>query len=87
MAQVLKKHVRIIHHNIRSPCDICGKQLSSPNEVKIHIQNVHEGIRNYKCDYCDKKFGRKEHMRTHLRTIHKDVRNYKGIAKINEDLM
>ena len=36
-------------------CDLCNKQFTRQDQLKTHIQSVHEGVM-YSCDQCGKQF-------------------------------
>ena len=38
-------------------------------QLKIHIQNVHEGIK-YSCDQCDQQFTQKIRLKAHMKYRH-----------------
>ena len=55
--QKLHAHLREIH----SKCHICGKEFGgggpkAPGILRVHIEQVHEGKRNYCCDICGQDF-------------------------------
>ena len=51
-------------------CMKCNKIFSSKYSLKVHIETVHEGIRNFGCEYCEKKFKAKGVLAYHIRNIH-----------------
>ena len=51
-------------------CDFeggCGKAYAEPHALKIHIQTVHEGRRDFPCEFCGKAFITKQHLKVHIR--------------------
>ena len=37
-------------------CEYCKKSVSSSNYLKMHMNSVHNGIKDHKCDSCGKSF-------------------------------
>ena len=56
------------------PCHLCSKLLSSKTALKFHVQNVHEGLRNFKCEYCNKGFSQSSNLKTHILNHHKGLK-------------
>ena len=38
--------------------------------MKIHIQTVHEGVKEHKCDHCGKTFGVRHNLKKHIESSH-----------------
>ena len=56
-----------------STCPICQKVLSTPSNVKIHIDNVHTDIpmdKYEKCPECERSFKTRHLMLSHLSRKH-----------------
>ena len=64
--QSLKKHTHTIHDKEGMPetqsssvekfkCEICQHNLSSKRNLKVHIENIHEGLKRFKCEKCSQK--------------------------------
>ena len=90
----LKKHIK--SHNrqksFSNQCNICFMDFTSADAIKIHINTVHEGIKNYKCnictssfstDFCPKTFYGVYHLMRHVMRIHKKSWNYKKSDREN----
>ncbi|GBG29115.1 Zinc finger protein 1 [Hondaea fermentalgiana] len=56
---VLKKQV----------CHLCNKSFRFPNELKRHIEGVHEGIK-FPCELCEKAFSTKCNLHKHINAAH-----------------
>ena len=41
----------------RSQCPFCGKFLSNPSNLTVHMTTVHRKLRQHKCRFCGKSFG------------------------------
>jgi len=59
---------------IRSQCHICGKVISSNQNLKKHLL-VHAGIKNYPCQLCKKAFSTSSNLEEHMR-IHRNEYPY-----------
>ena len=46
------------------------------NNIKHHVQTVHEGLGKFKCDKCIKFFTNKQALNKHIEAIHEGYRNY-----------
>ena len=57
----------------------CSKAFLSPDLVKKHVKNVHEGVRDHKCILCTRAFFRSCHLKRHIERIHGDyITNFKN---------
>ena len=85
----LKAHVDRIHKQVKYPCDICKKELSSKRELQDHKETVHEGKTNNQCKVCGKRYGRERHLRRHILTMHTNIKGRENIRavmlKLNEE--
>ena len=48
-------------------CRDCLKRFRQSQQLKRHINDIHQKLKPYECGYCDKRFARKERLRIHLR--------------------
>merc|ERR1712105_373489 len=50
----------------------CGKKFSRKDNLRVHIRNVHQGIRPYSCKEkgCGKAFKRKMDLVKHTKGVH-----------------
>ena len=75
----LKKHIQVVHNNMRNlvECDLCQKSLSK-DSMKKHIQVVHNNMKNLvECDLCQKSLSKdsmKRHKAMHRRIFIKALR-------------
>ncbi|XP_070498841.1 zinc finger protein 62-like [Chironomus tepperi] len=60
-------------HTIKGPlnCELCGKMFVN---LRSHIQQVHQKIRNHKCSICDKEFGKRSGLVRHIMTVHEKMK-------------
>ena len=49
-------------------CQITSLGFTTEKNLSRHIEEVHEGIRNYKCNLCDKAFYRKWDLNQHIKS-------------------
>ena len=51
--------------------------------LKKHVEVVHEGIKPFKCSVCDVKFANKQHLKKHIETIHEEIKPFKCTIRIS----
>lgn len=71
----LHAHVSGVHGPQRKlPCDICGKEFSSPQNLRVHVKFVHCATSRVRmpCTFpgCGRTFLRKASLVTHFKTYH-----------------
>ena len=72
----LKIHVAIKHGHRIFACTQCDYKTSyRKEEIRTHIEAVHEGIR-YNCEFCDYKGTTKPNLKNHISSIHENQRFY-----------
>ena len=54
----------------------CGKSFCSPQKLKNHVLNIHEGIKDYKCDICGYLTWESCRLKTHINVVHEGKKNY-----------
>ena len=57
----------------RASCPICGKVLSSPGNVTLHIQNIHSEIPQDQwetCKICQKRWKTRHQLIGHMAKVH-----------------
>ena len=53
-------------------CSQCDKAYTQSQNLKLHVQYVHEGLKpQYKCPECDKCFTQGHNLKSHIRSVHK----------------
>ena len=62
---------------ISHPCKKCGKNYSTAGNLRIHIENIHEGLRRFECDFCPKRFAVKDAYVKHVKLIHEYMKEFK----------
>ena len=70
-ADTLKKHIQIMHENVRYPCDQCGFKGKSKTSVLEHKQKVHENLK-LPCDLCKGVYPTSNALKLHKRRMHPD---------------
>ena len=58
-------------------CEICNKEITGKHNFKVHMENVHKGIKKYKCDKCNKKFTRNTGLKLHITGVHEKIKRFK----------
>lgn len=51
-------------------CNVCGIQLSSSYNLRIHTETKCSTLKNHICDICDAKFLTSHSLKTHLNSLH-----------------
>ena len=51
-------------------CTLCKKSFASKQNLKCHIKNVHDKVKDFNCDSCDKTFGRSTELKSHKTLVH-----------------
>ena len=54
-------------------CNFCSKTFCEPyleSKLRLHVEAVHDGKRNYHCKFCDKSYKQLHHLKYHQRNIH-----------------
>ena len=70
-AERLTKHLKTCGISNQYECSHCGKRVSTPKALSIHISEVHLKDCSLKCPFCeDKTFQSRGGYYTHLRTKH-----------------
>jgi RNase P subunit RPR2 len=54
-------------------CPFCQKYFERKCKLKIHVERVHEKIKNFECDLCDYRASLKYEIRIHLQRHHSEV--------------
>ena len=56
-------------------CRICDKKFVQ-SDLKRHVKEVHEGIKNHPCEICGQKFGRSGDLKCHVKTVHEGIKEH-----------
>ena len=56
-------------------CSICDKKIVQ-SRLKLHVETVHEGIKNHQCQFCDKKFGQSDNLKRHVKIVHEGIKDH-----------
>lgn len=76
-ASQVRRHLLSHEGSFTSPhvCPICNKALASKYILKIHIAEVHEGVKSFVCDVCGRMFSNNTGLKWHMIT-HTGAKNY-----------
>merc|ERR1712150_204158 len=57
-------------------CAQCGKNFSSAQYLKRHIEFVHDGRRDHNCAQCGKDFSTAQYLKVHIKCVHEGQKDY-----------
>ena len=63
-------------------CNICHDGFSAKNEVKNHIELVHEGKKSFECKVCNTSFLLKSSLKNHVKIYHRNDEENKTTTQI-----
>ena len=71
--QTKRKHITIVHGEVKHLCNVCNKIFRRKNQLNFHLKNYHqEGQRKYKCDSCEKTFNESRSLKNHFKKLHEE---------------
>ena len=78
----LQRHKRSKHENLpardkKYKCESCDYKSASKQQLTIHINSMHLGLRPYKCETCGQTFTQSSHLKNHCKRIHLKLKNHK----------
>lgn len=65
----LTRHLSLVHNvgrNLSSICQICGKLVTTPYSLKVHMR-THTGEVLFVCEICGKAFAKRAYLKRHLK--------------------
>jgi hypothetical protein len=64
-------YIEATHKKIKNYfCHVCNYSSYFKQDLKLHSNIVHRGLREFKCEHCDKAFPRKDRLASHLTSFH-----------------
>ena len=79
----LQRHFRRNHENVieitsieiqicvgNHTCQECNRRFTRASNLRSHIQNVHNLMRNFQCEHCEDRFGQLQNMIVHQVNVH-----------------
>ncbi len=63
-------------HDCWNSNELCGSTFYGHQQLKTHIETVHEKVKKHDCVICGKKFGQLGHLHRHIKTILEGIKNY-----------
>ena len=55
---------------MKATCHICGKEISRPSAMKMHIETMHTDLSEAKCEECDAVLKSQRHLELHIKRCH-----------------
>lgn len=68
--QHLKSHFETLEEKAKHFCPQCGKDFTSRNNLKAHVQAVHSTTLPFACSLCDAAYGYKKLLQKHMAKVH-----------------
>ena len=59
----------------RFKCDLCEYKTSRNNNLKKHIKQVHDKIKDVLCNLCDFKCSTNGHLQRHIKQVHNKIKD------------
>ena len=78
--KVIRNNDEMHESKEQNSCKICGKSFPKAQNLKAHINYVHDGNkppRIFKCETCGKLFSDKSKVMKHAKTVHEGIKEYK----------
>ena len=72
-ASQLLLHVNLVHKKVKAfvcPAPQCGRRFSRKVYMKIHVKDVHEGVKELICDRCSFATNNKILLKKHIASVH-----------------
>ena len=73
--------LNIVNKENHNYCDSCDKSFSQSNDLKEHINIVHNGQEYVKCDLCEESFSFADifagKLKRHINVVHNDQKDHK----------
>ena len=51
---------------LQNICEICKKSFTTKSYLKLHVQTVHDEVKEHKCETCSHTFGQKGGLQFHV---------------------
>ena len=55
-------------------CDICEESYSNPGNLRVHVNSVHKGLKQYQCDICLVELIGSSQLTKHIKSVHETIR-------------
>jgi hypothetical protein len=65
----------------KTECPVCFKKVCFQN-LKDHVQNIHNKVKDYECDICKKRFGCKTNVNRHKKEKHYGLKRISGKRRV-----
>ena len=54
-----------------------GRRHRQAGSLRIHMNSVHNGIKDYKCEYCGKTLSKLQSLQGHIKAVHHKIKDLK----------
>ena len=72
----MEKHIENVHNwskKTDNVCNICGKSFKQKGNLRLHINGVHEGKRNFPCSICNYRGFQNNNLEKHMKAVHEGL--------------
>ena len=80
MGDINKLTQNQIPYNVKTEiykCEICDKEFKNNNGLKIHINVVHNLVKEHQCNICQRVFKLQSQLTSHVKNAHENKKNHK----------
>ena len=79
--QKLNEHNHAVNKDKVNVCDTCGEAFTNAGNLKVHINRVHKGLKDYQCETCGRDFANTARpinsLKDHIMYVHEGVKKDK----------
>ena len=76
------KIIKRIHEHNHAPdkskintCDICQQSYSNPGNLRVHVNSVHKGLKDFQCEYCMAEYLSSSQLTKHIKNVHEKIKD------------
>ena len=64
-------------HEVRLPCNHCGKTFAGESRLNDHVSSIHtpDEEKPHRCTVCGRGFGRPDKLHAHVKVVHENIKD------------